>query len=483
MVFGMPWLFCSAEGSERADSTPAAEDDPDAVLPMRELMERLIGEHRRKVDAARKGASYEDGNDAFRSLVETLVNTHEQKVADARLKFSMEKQADIEAEKWNTVCGDSSDGGSGDYLWSVADTKLFATSASKKAECERQADSLRAKCDALESDVKRIKESISKAEAGMLGALDVLRKSEWGPMEADYRRKVAKSMRQIEADDEWLARTRFEQLLMLENVRVTKVERWRLDWADRVNDEVTAASDAMRAGAKAWWDGAERVALETLEQELFKQKHQLDSIAQKTYLRLEETIKQTHEIECHLRDHGEAPAWDLGGEQQDLYFDLLAHTCELKVLAWKRNHLRDRQFHLLQLRWKALRTHVMLFRQHTLQQVLAKADPASLCDMYVKVERLGFSLQKKAESTKRVISVTLADAMETQTKLRSKKTIVSEETDDLRDHNLVLLYKLLTEDLRLVWLRKEQLQTIELAGLIRAKASMEEVKLPEVGDL
>jgi len=298
-------------------------------------------------------------------------------------------------------------------------------------------------------------------------------------MEADSRKQVATVMRKIQADDVSLADARFQQLQMLEQTRVAKIDTWRLLQTDLVNSKVSDFErNAMEVGAKAWWNGPERATLNELEEHLLQDKLELDKSAQKVYVRLQEISSHVHQTEEWLNNNKDIPVWEMGEKGQDAYFDLMKDTCELQVLAWKRNHLRARQFHLLQLRWKALRTAAMLQRQSTAQEVLASDDPFALSNLYIKVEKLNSDLQGKAETSKKVIADMLTQANEAQRTLRTMKHVMNEETDNTRDQNLKLLFAILVEDVRLVWIRKEQLQTVELAGKIRAAASLGDIELP-----
>lgn len=298
-------------------------------------------------------------------------------------------------------------------------------------------------------------------------------------MEAESRKQVARMMCKIQADDESLAGARFEQIQMLEQTRVAKVDTWRLLQTDLVNSKVSNSEEhAIHAGAKAWWDGPERATLKELEEQLWQDILEMDAVAQKVYVRLQEIYSHVRETQDWLDNNKDTPVWDIGEKEQDAYFSLMKDTCELQVLAWKRNHIRERQFHLLQLRWKALRSQAMLRRQSTAQQVLSSDDPFALGGLYVSVEKLNSALQGKAVSSKKAIADLLTEANEAQRTLRTMKHVMNTESDSTRDKNLTCLFGILVEDVRLAWLRKEQLQTVELAGMIRAAASLGDIELP-----
>lgn len=458
-------------GSPTAKNSLAATGD---AKHLSQLIASLQSEHERRIDAARLGD--DEHSKVFRDLVEQLVNEHELQVVLARSQAVKKAQENIQADTWGRGVSDDNPIG---HLWQIAETNAPKKDGQEHRALQRRADSLRDKCDALDSDIERIKQRIGQNEGSMLQTLEVLKGCEWGPMEADNRRQVAEAIRKIEADDECLAMARFEQLQMLEQTRVAKNEGWGLLLTDLLNTKVTDLENAMREGAEGWWDGPARADVQELEEQLGKDKAEMDEVAGSVYTRLEEIFVHVREKEDSLATTSDALAWDVGEKRQDDYFDLLKDTCELQVLAWKRNHIRERQFHLLRQRWKALRAQAMVLRQHEANQVLAANDPASLCALYVHIENLNWALQAKAVSTKSIIVRSLAEANETQKTLRSMKHVVNRETDDLRDKNLILLFAVLVEDIRLAWLRKEQLQTVELAGRVRAAASLADVELPK----
>lgn len=465
--------YASGGDSPTVKNGLAATGDSSA---MSQLMTSLMDEHQRMVDAVRLGSDDVENQKAFRDLVEQLVNEHEHQVAAARRQAGQDAQENIEAHQWNRGVSDDNPIG---HLWRIAEANTPKKDGPEHKALQRRADSLREKCDALDFDVEKIKQSIAEHEASMLKTLEVLKGCEWGPMEADSRRQVAAAIRKIEADDERLATARFEQLQMLEQTRVTKVESWTLLLTDTLNSKVTDLENAMREAAEGWWLGPERTAVKALELQMGKDKAEMDDVAGTVYTRLEEIFVQVRESEEWLATHSDTPAWHLGDKEQDTYFNLLKDTCELQVLAWKRNHIRHRQFHILRSRWKALRAQVMVRRQHEANEVLASCDPASLRKLYVNVEHLSSALQAKAVTTKSVIGRLLTEAHETQKTLRSMKHLLTAQTDTLRDKNLTLLFAVLVEDIRLAWLRKEQLQTVELAGRVRAAASLAELQLDE----
>lgn len=463
--------YASGGDSPTVKNRLAATGDAGA---MSQLMASLMNEHQRMVNEARQGSDDVENPKVFRDLVEQLVNEHEHQVAAARRQVAKDMQENVQTREWNRgVSGDNPIG----YLWRIAEANTPKKDGPEHSVLQRRADSLREKCDALDLDVERIKQSIAEQEASMLNTLEVLKGCEWGPMEADSRRQVAAAIRGIEADDERLATARFEQLQLLEQTRVTKVGSWSLLLTDTLNSKITDLENAMRDGADGWWNGPERAAVQALEEQMGKDKAEMDDVAGTVYTRLEEIFENVQRNEEFLATHPATPAWHLGDKQQDVYFNLLKDTCELQVLAWKRNHVRHRQFHILRSRWKALRAQVMVRRQHEANEVLAACEPAALRKLYVSVEHLSSALQAKAVTTKSTIGRLLTEANETQQTLRSMKHLLNAQTDALRDKNLRLLFAVLVEDIRLAWLRKEQLQTVELAGRVRAAASLAELEL------
>merc|ERR550532_1791848 len=76
-------------------------------------------------------------------------------------------------------------------------------------------------------------------------------------------------------------------------------------------------------------------------------------------------------------------------------------------------------------------------------------------------------IQDQAKMTKVEIGKLLEKVVDAQSRLRAKKTEQTSETDALRDDYLATTFAVMVEDIRLAWLRKEQVQIVELSGLLR----------------
>lgn len=102
-----------------------------------------------------------------------------------------------------------------------------------------------------------------------------------------------------------------------------------------------------------------------------------------------------------------------------------------------------------------------------------------------KLETLKHDIQFRATSCKELISQKLEQAGEVQAKLRTMARVQNKESDHLRDMNLMLIHDVYLEDIRLVWLRKEQLQVVELCGRLRTSlppGTIVPTTLPDVGE-
>jgi len=85
------------------------------------------------------------------------------------------------------------------------------------------------------------------------------------------------------------------------------------------------------------------------------------------------------------------------------------------------------------------------------------------------LEQLNAGIQQQVEHCKQSIGTVLQEAEVAQATLRSMKHVHNTESDAVRDQNMCLLFDVMVRDILLAWLRKEQLQTVELSGTMRSQ--------------
>jgi len=134
---------------------------------------------------------------------------------------------------------------------------------------------------------------------------------------------------------------------------------------------------------------------------------------------------------------------------------------------WKQAHVRDKQLCMMEDRWKLLHVHTMLRRQEDAEKAARTGDRSAMQALCARLEDLTVGIQNEAVSTKAKIVEVLQQATDAQTKLRMFKHVQTVESDHERDKFLLLTFIVMVEDVRLAWLRKEQLQAVDLTGMLR----------------
>lgn len=456
------WIF-GGEAETTADMRQSEVSGPECAAnawaetssEFQTCIQVLINGHLHEIANFKRGISE---TSSFRDLVEKVVVQHEYEAQEA-IKA---------AERAAPFSFDVSDSSEAEPLWKIGDPSLPTMGGPEHKELASRASMLRGQNDALDNDVERMKGVIKGLEADMLTTLEQLKPCEWGPMEVTVRKQMGTKMREMEAKDVRLAFLRGRQIDNLEQIRFTKIETWKFLQSDKVNSCVMDLENAMRS-VGAWWDSERAAALSSLAQDLLEEKVALEGIAGSTWERVKELSAHLQQLEAQHAEHGQQGPWDTDRDDQDIWLQMMKHTFELQVLAWKRNHIRDKQLRILENRWLIARTQKMMQRQAMVDDAcLRTGDVSALVD---SVEYLTNAIQEQTVDTKQRIANVLCEANEAQEKLRGMSQHHNAETDALRDLNLSLLFDVKVEDTRLAWLRKEQLQTVELAGKLRKTLS------------
>merc|ERR1712023_498024 len=112
------------------------------------------------------------------------------------------------------------------------------------------------------------------------------------------------------------------------------------------------------------------------------------------------------------------------------------------------------------------------FRRHSdVETVIQSADFVAITDMQNKLERRTTAINKQTVITKTRIEQLISQQLETREKLRSLKLVQTKESSGLRDRLLIETHSIMLEDIRDAWLRKEQLQIMELLSTLRRASS------------
>jgi len=105
-------------------------------------------------------------------------------------------------------------------------------------------------------------------------------------------------------------------------------------------------------------------------------------------------------------------------------------------------------------------------RQHNIQQILASGKTEEMQEKASQLEKLTTTINDEIATTAEGLEEMVRQSEEARLKLVEMKHVVSNEAGMLRDRVLTLIHHVELEDTRMAWLRKEQLQLLELHGLI-----------------
>jgi len=206
--------------------------------------------------------------------------------------------------------------------------------------------------------------------------------------------------------------------------------------------------------------------LETTDKRLRENEQNLEEDLTKSMQRLQDLISQRTPLESKFGTAHD-DVWKVTYEEHDAHAQLWKNTFEMQALAWKQGHVRDKQLCMMEDRWKLLHVHTMLRRQGDAEKAARAGDRSAMELLCTRLEDLIVGIQNEAVSTKAKIAEVLQQAEEAANKLRANKHVHNVETDKVRDNFLLLSFIVIVEDVRLAWLRKEQLQAVDITGMLR----------------
>lgn len=385
-------------------------------------------------------------------LIKALLKQHESEVAVARMQLpvGMKKLK----EEWVLDAME-------EPLWHVGDVNIARRGGPEHEVMLAHAEECRMQNDIISHSATDIKQDIQLHETKMLEVIDDLRTSNWGPIEIDIRRRVCAHMRAMEHADFQLASVREEQIQNIEQIRVAKVGVWRLLTHADVNSTISELELAMLTGKY------EPDKLVSIDAKLRKEKDAMEVDMTKTWERVQKLAAECKRSEAKLVEDQADLAWTVKGDTEDMHLQLWKLTFELQTLAWKRSHVRGKQLATLENRWKVFHAGKMFRRQEETASAIASGDAKRIGSLCERVDGMNLQIQDQAKLVKVEISKLLEKVVNAQTKLRAKKTEQTSETDALRDEYLATTFAVMVEDIRLAWLRKEQVQIVELSGLLR----------------
>jgi len=255
--------------------------------------------------------------------------------------------------------------------------------------------------------------------------------------------------------------------LNIEQIRVAKVAIWKLFTHADVNNTISELELAMLAGR---YDPQKLVQTDT---KLRQEKDAMEADMAKTWSRVQALVSACQDNETKLAND-EGDFWSVKSDTEDMHLQLWKATFELQTLAWKRSHVRGKQLATLENRWKVFHAGKMFRRQEETLNAIKSGDATLMGTICERADDLHLQIQDQARLTKFEIGKLLDKVSGGTEGLRSKKMEQTSETDAIRDELLAAVFGVMVEDIRLAWLRKEQVQIVEMSGLLRKALANQE---------
>jgi len=417
------------------------------------ILTQLGNVHKHEIDAVTKGIerTASEALPTIHELVRALVTQHEREVQAVRVHLP------VSLQKLNT---DWVIDAASEPLWHIGDPNLPKRDGPEQKELEQLAEERRAKNDMSNTAAASIKEEIHEQEGKMLKILNELKSSSWGPIEMDIRKRVCGYVRAMETGDFQLACLRKEQLSNIEQIRVAKVDIWKMQCHSDSNESISEMEIALRSGNN------EQDKLDATEKRLREDEESMEEDTAKVTQRFRDLYSQRAELKDKFGT-AQDDVWKVTYEEHDAHIQLWKNTFEMQALTWKQGHTRDKQVCMMEDRWKLIHVHTMLRRQEDAEYATKAGDRSAMESLGARLEDLIAGIQNEAVSTKAKIGKVLQQANAACAKLRTFKHVQTVESDEVRDNFLLLSFIVMVEDVRLAWLRKEQLQAVDLTGMLR----------------
>merc|ERR1719210_1782408 len=179
-------------------------------------------------------------------------------------------------------------------LWHIGEPCLPKRDGTEQKELEQLAEERREKNDMSNKAAASIKEEIQEQEAKMLKILNELKSSSWGPIETDIRKRVCGHVRAMENGDFQLACLRKEQLTNIEQIRVAKIDIWKIQCHADNNEAISEMELALRSG------NSKLDKLETAERRLREDDESMEEDATKSMQRFRDLASQRAQLEGKL---------------------------------------------------------------------------------------------------------------------------------------------------------------------------------------
>jgi len=358
-------------------------------------------------------------------------------------------------------------------LWQLS-LEEFRRGGVQHIEMENKAEETRLENDNIHEVATAINEDIRVYEAELLTLTQGLHPFTDLDLKGSENKKLSRNrvealVSKMEIADHRLASLRSQQLMNIERIRGCKVNIWCLVESGKVDNALKDVQAAMRSGKDGWSNGPKRKALSTLEETLWKRKVDFAEEYNEYHKYSSKLTTQADELEAKLEavKQTENSKWECSGDEQELLMQLMLITSELKVISWKRSRIRDKQWLVLNELCRLRRAQRMLSRHAETEKIARSGDVDAIKQRSALLVEFQGHIQLKATETKNHVQDVLQQAVELTRELRGLKHVQDKEADAKRDRLLHFIADVQLADTRLGWLRKGQLQAMELYRLLR----------------
>jgi hypothetical protein len=276
----------------------------------------------------------------------------------------------------------------------------------------------------------------------------------------------------MESADLKLVDLRREEMRNLEAIRTLKIKVWKLIQDDRLESMVQATEKAMRKRKGSWFGGRKHSQLRALHDELKVLNRTLAQEAKDTLQQALCLVAAADEGETQLESMPQGDPWLTVDASEDVLGAMQTKNFELQLEIWRLSHLMARKTAVLKTLDKLRRTETFLLRQSLIEQFMKTSSDESMYRSELeKLDLRTKNINEETNRTKLEIGNLLSEADVKREQLVALRHVQNNEASAKRDQLLMLTNTVMYQDTRLAWLRKDQLQTMELEGLLRERLS------------
>ncbi|CAE8641569.1 unnamed protein product [Polarella glacialis] len=242
--------------------------------------------------------------------------------------------------------------------------------------------------------------------------------------------------------------------------------RWRLVLDDEVDTRLEEMEAEMRSGKESWLTGSKHKHMQVLEAKMkdlnFKLQDELMDLLEKAQDVLDGTCSDERKLANMTNDD----PWAILGGSELVIHRISNSNFKLQIMAWGLSHTMSRKRSVLRKLEKLRRSETLLARQALTEKVLMSSEETAIAAELERLNHHSGLINQQAAATKDTIahSMCLADVLRGD--LRKLKFVVTVESLAKRDELLKKLDEVVQEDMRLAWLRKSQLQMLELCHML-----------------